>query len=127
MGTLHPNGVRRAALSDEVSTGELYRGLQEIKTAVGRLVSHDQFDESQRHVMHRLAEHDREIEAERHAREAAIDAEQKAREAAVEKIHTERAAARQANRAAFLACIGAIVAAIAVAAVLAWVSGKGGH
>ncbi len=114
-------------MPDEVSTGELSRAIAELKGIVQALVGVREYEEFQRHVSHRLGEHDRDIESERHARETAIDAEQKAREAAVEKIHAEHAARGQANRAAILACLGAIVAAIVVAAVLAWASGKGGH
>jgi hypothetical protein len=45
----------------------------------------------------------------------------------IKALHTERAAKGSANRAAFLACVGGILGALVVAAVLAWVTGKGGH
>lgn len=114
-------------MSDEVSTGELSRAIAELKGIVQALVSQREYAEFQRHVTHRLGEHDRDIEGERHARETAIEGEQKAREAALEKLHNERAATQQTNRAAFLACVGGILGALVVAAVVAWVSGKGGH
>jgi hypothetical protein len=100
-------------VSDEVSTGELYRGLQEIKAA---LVPHGEYEEHRRHVGHRLDELDKEIEAERHAREAAFA-----------ELRAQQIAARQAAKGAMYACIGAIVAALFVAAITAWVAGKGGH
>ena len=89
-------------MPDEVSIGELARRFDRIEQL---LVSRNELTLALEHLQSQLADLKDEVK----------------------ELRAEKSTTSQGNRAVFLGAVSAVIVAIVVAAVSAWVTGKGGH
>lgn len=103
-------------MSDEPSNGELGRRIDVLTTMVANLVGTREYEEFRRTVYRRFDEHDKDIAAEREAREKGFA-----------EIRAEQSAGRQISKNARLTALGTLAAGVVLAVLTTWAHLGGGH